>query len=104
LAALVGAAFAGVGAALAVVGVMTAALGAARLTDFGAQAAEFERESRTPAHEPGREEADRGAVAVEPDALGHGRDIVLVEAGAGAVFAFLGAGQTGFDTGLMLVV
>ena len=48
--------------------------------------------------------ADRGAVAVETDAIGHGRDVVLVEAGAGAMFALLGAGQTGLDTGLMLVV
>lgn len=88
------AAFAVIGAALAMVHFVFAAFG-------GAGAADGFRESGPAGHPARGQGTDIGAIAVEHDAPGHHFDILLLKAGACAMFAFLRALFAGADTFLV---
>lgn len=102
--ALLRAAVAGLGAAAAVVVLVLIALGGAGIADFGAEPAEVVNEPGTATHERGRSPAEGRTVAVEADALRQVRHVGFVETGVGAVLTLLGTLETGFDTGVMLLV
>jgi hypothetical protein len=89
---------AGLSAALAVVGLVLFAFGTAGITDLGAKPAQVSGELGASAHPTRCGPADFGAVPVEPNALGHLLDILLAEAGVGAMLAFLRTLDAGFDT------
>lgn len=92
-----GAAFALVGAILAVLHVMLAAFFATGAANFGAEAADLGGEFGIGAEEHGGGAANGGAIAIERDAAGHGLNVVFLEAGAGAIGAFVCAVVTSFD-------
>lgn len=79
--------------------VVLGALRTARFTDIRADATELLGKLRIPAHERRGHPADFGAVAVEPDALGHRRQATFPEARIGTVLASPGAFDTGLDAG-----
>src|SRR5690606_31710503 len=72
--------------------------------DFGAQPADVGSELRVPTHECRGSPAGLRTVPVQSDAFGHLLDILLAQAGVGAMLARLGALDTGFDTGCVLFV
>jgi hypothetical protein len=83
---------------------MAAAFFTARAADFSADPTDFLREFRTARHEAGGHRADPGAIAIQPNAARHHFDIILLQTGAGAVFAFRGAIVAGFDTAFIFLV
>src|SRR5207249_3246306 len=83
-----------------VLGALRAAGGARRRADL----AQVFEETRTPAHESDGVPAQTGAVAVEPNALGHHLHVGFAQAGVGALLAGLGAARTGVDAGLVLLL
>lgn len=99
--ALLGAGVTCLGTALTMLHRVPPAFRCARLADFRTQTAGIVHKSRFAAHHRRRLPAESGAVAVEPDAIDHRRDVLLTEAGFSAVFAFLGAAHAGFKARLM---
>ena len=91
-------------ATLAVVVFVLGTLGPAGVAERGAQPAEVSVELGTPAHERGREPAERRAIPVQTDALRHHLHVGFAQAGGRAVFALLRAADTGFNARLMLTV
>jgi hypothetical protein len=81
---------------------MVSALRATSPTDFGAEAAKIVRELRIALKQGGRGPADLGAVAIEPDTLGHHRDMGLAQTSREALFARPSALDTGFDARLVI--
>ena len=70
----------------------------------GAGLADHARELAATAHIARRQAADRGAVDVELYAAGKHPDVLLVQAGRGAVVASQCAGVAGVDAGLELLM
>lgn len=103
-AALLSAPTAGRCAALAVLHVVLFALDGARVTYCGAELAKLGCEPAAAAHVSRRQSADIRAISIEPDALGHGFDVIFFEARARAVLTFLCAFLAGFDAILVLLV
>jgi hypothetical protein len=99
-----GAAFARVGATLAVIHVMFAAFFSASAAYLRAQPAEFLGKLRVTRHQLSREQANVRAIPVEPNAAFHHLDVVLLQAGGCAMFAFLSALETRFYAILILIV
>jgi hypothetical protein len=81
-----------------------AALGTARLADFRADSADFLHEPRSTAHISRGRPANFGTILIQPNALGHLLDILFAQASIGAMLAFLGTADAGFDAGLMFLV
>jgi hypothetical protein len=93
-----------IGTALAVFDLMLPAFLFAFAANVGTNAADIFRELRAGGHHCGRGEADLRAITIQGDAARHHFDIVLLQAGAGAVFAFARAVIAGFDAALKLFV
>ena len=93
-----GAAFARIGAPLAVIHLVLAAFLTASAANVRAQSAELFRELRITGHELSREHANISAVPVEPDSTFHHINVVFLQTGRRAVFAFLSAFQARLDT------
>jgi hypothetical protein len=72
--------------------------------DLGANVAEVRGKLRTAGHEPSRHSTDDRALPIQIDTTCHHLHLVLLQTGAGAVFALAGAPVTGFDTGTVFVV
>jgi hypothetical protein len=83
---------------------MFGALLPAVLADIGAHPAEVGREPRPPAHERRRQPADRGAIPVQPDALGHHLHVRFAQTGVGAVLALLGTADASLDARLVFLM
>ena len=96
--------FARIGATLAVIHVMFAAFFSASAAYLRAQSAEFLGKLRVTRHQLSREQANVRAIPVEPNAAFHHLDIVLLQAGGRAMFAFLSALETRFNTISILIV
>jgi hypothetical protein len=77
---------------------------AASAANLGANAAEVCGKLRPARHEPRRDAADHGALMVEVDAAGHLLNVLLPQAGAGAMFALSSALVAGFDAASILLV
>lgn len=77
------------------------ALLAAGIAHGGAQLAELTVELTASRHVARRESADGGAVHVEGNALRHHLDVLLSQAGGGAVVAGIGTGVARLDAGLV---
>tara|TARA_B100001105_G_C22399454_1_gene448590 strand:+ start:804 stop:1118 length:315 start_codon:yes stop_codon:yes gene_type:complete len=92
------------GALLAVVMLVPATLVATRLADLRAQLAQLLGEVAAPGHVASRQAADCGAVHVQRDASRHHLDVLLLQAGRGAVVTGVSAGVARLDAGLVLLV
>ena len=104
LAAFLGALVAGLGALLAVFHVLLGAFVATRLADVGAQGADGIGVLATAGHRGGGQLANRSAVHIERDAARHHLDVLLVQAGCGAMIAGHGAGVAGFEARKVFLV
>jgi len=100
-AALVRATLASDRAILAMGMLVPGALLAAGIAHGGAQLAELAVELTASRHVARRESADGGAVHVEGNALRHHLDVLLSQAGGGAVVAGIGTGVASLDAGLV---
>jgi hypothetical protein len=92
------------GAPLAVVVLVLAALLATRVADLRTQLAQLLGEVAAPGHVTSRQAADCGAVHVERDTSRHHLDVLLLQAGRGAVVTGVSAGVARLDAGLVLLV
>jgi hypothetical protein len=73
-------------------------------TNLCAEAAEIRGEFGAGRHEPRRDPADDGALPIKADAAGKHFDIVLLEAGGGAVLALGGTFVASVNTTPILVM
>src|SRR5262245_55033214 len=80
------------------------AFGCAGLADFRAHSAQLVGKGGTAEHERDGGVADVPAVLVQLDAVSEVRDIGVLAAGDGTMFAFLRTTSTHGDAGLILVV
>lgn len=103
-AAFVGTAAAGFGAPLAVIHLVVCALRGAGFADLRTDLTDRVHEAGTAAHERGGGPTNLRAIQIERDAAGHVGNVLLVQAGFGAVLALLGAAGAGVNTaGVFLV-
>ena len=86
-----------------IVRVPLALRGACR-TGLGAKLADLVHERAVPRHRPRGEPADRRAVEVRANAVGHHPDVVLRQACGGAVVAGVRAEIARFDTGVVMLL
>ena len=84
-----------------VVGVLLTFLGTG-ITDFRAEFADVSRELAISGNKRSRRKADRGAVTVQADAVGHHSDVRFFQATVEALVTGNGAGQAGIETTLLL--
>jgi hypothetical protein len=92
------------GTFLAVVGFVLFAFVAAGFTNLCAEPTDILGESRVTTQPCRRVPTDLGAIPVQPDTFGHFGDVLLAQTGIRAMLALLGALDTGFDAGLILLV
>jgi hypothetical protein len=95
---------ASIGAALAVVHVVFPAFLPASAADFSAEPAELFCKLRITRHELSSQNADVGAIPVQPDASFHHLYVVLLQARSRAMFALLSALQARFNTAFVFFV
>jgi hypothetical protein len=86
-------------ALLAVVGIVPGANLATPFAHVGAHAAQIRGEVRRTSHEAGGKAADLRAIDVRGDAISHHLNVVLPQAGGGAVVTSIGASVAGGDAG-----
>ena len=98
------AAFTRIGAALAMIHVMLAAFLSAGAANLSANPAELLGELRITGHELRCQDANVSAVPIEPNATLHHLNIILLQTGCRAVFAFLCALLARFDATSICVV
>lgn len=91
-------------AALAVIHIVFTTFVATCAENFRAQPAEPFREVGITWHELGCQKADICAIAIEADAAFHHFDVFFLQAGGGAVFAFLSALKTSLNTMVIMLV
>ena len=94
---LLGAAVASIGALSAVFQIVLAAFLSTGMTRFSAEAANLGRELRAGAHEERRGPAKHRTISVQFNAARHHLHVVLVQAGARAIRALIGAMVTRFN-------
>lgn len=92
------------GTAPAVLGIMLGTLGATGFADFRAHPTDVVHELRTAAHQRCRHPADLSTIAIQANASRHHFDVLLAQAGVGAMFALLRTADTGFDARAMFLV
>jgi hypothetical protein len=103
-AAFLGTTPAGLGALAAMIHLVPLAFLRAGLADISAGLADHSRKLAAAGHVAGGEPADGGAVHVELDAAGHRLDVLLSQAGGGAMVAGDRAAVAGIDAGLELLM
>jgi hypothetical protein len=78
--------------------------GTARFADVRANPADLAGELAAAGHVPGGKPADRGAVHVQPDALGHHLHVLLAKASGRAVVASIRTAVARVDARLVLLM